>query len=81
MLAAVMDASAHEFKTLLTAKVEGGQVGPRTDNVNVEELNSEVLASQTTEATRDRGHASKEHPEMTVPGGPGATRDNSCPVQ
>jgi len=53
-------------RLLLTAKLDAGQVGLETDEVNVQELVSEVLESQHVLAIRGRVQVVMEDPSLAV---------------
>jgi two-component system sensor histidine kinase KdpD len=53
-------------RLLLTAKLESEQVGPKTDEVNVRELVTEVLNSRSAERARNRIEVMVEEPALTV---------------
>jgi two-component system sensor histidine kinase KdpD len=53
-------------RLLLTAKLEAQQIGLQTDNVNVQELVTEVLARQRDQAESDRVQVAIEDSAMTV---------------
>ena len=53
-------------KLLVTAKLEAAQVALQTDEVNVEELVAEVLASRAAEGVRDRIEVAVDDPALTV---------------
>jgi two-component system sensor histidine kinase KdpD len=53
-------------KLLLTAKLEAGTLGLQTEEVNVQEMISEVLASSSMSLDRDRIQVAIENPELTV---------------
>jgi two-component system sensor histidine kinase KdpD len=54
-------------RLLLTAKLETQDVGLKTEQVNVQELISEVLASRAVEAARTRIDVLVDEPALTVP--------------
>jgi two-component system sensor histidine kinase KdpD len=53
-------------RLLLTAKLEAGQVGLQTDEVNAQKLVLEVLANQREAARRDRVQVNIEDPALSV---------------
>jgi two-component system sensor histidine kinase KdpD len=53
-------------RLLLTAKLEAGQVGLQTDDVNVHELISEVLVMPNKQQVRERVQVAMEDPALTV---------------
>ncbi len=53
-------------RLLLTAKLEAGQVGLETDNVNVQELVAEVAEGQRERASDDRVHVVIDDSALTV---------------
>jgi two-component system sensor histidine kinase KdpD len=53
-------------RLLLTAKLEAGQVGLQTDEVNAQKLVTEVLANQREAARRNRVQVNIEDPALTV---------------
>lgn len=53
-------------RLLLTAKLEAGQVGLHRDDVNVQELISEVLAMPNKQEVRERVQVAMEAPALTV---------------
>ncbi|MGA2535989.1 MAG: ATP-binding protein [Terracidiphilus sp.] len=53
-------------RLLLTAKLEAAEVGLHTDEVNISELISEVVANQVNRAARERVHVIAEDPDLTV---------------
>lgn len=53
-------------RLLLTAKLETGQVGLQTAEVNVQELVTEVLITRHDEATRGRVQVAAEDPALSV---------------
>jgi two-component system sensor histidine kinase KdpD len=53
-------------KLLLTAKLEAGTLGLKTEEVNVQEAISEVVASTSAKADRDRIQVVIEDPDLTV---------------
>jgi two-component system sensor histidine kinase KdpD len=53
-------------RLLLTAKLDAGQVGLRTDEVNVKELIAEVIASRSTEEEQERIKFDLDDPVLSV---------------
>jgi two-component system sensor histidine kinase KdpD len=53
-------------RLLMTAKLDAGKVGLQTDEVNVQNLVKEVLASQREEARKERVRVSIEDPALSV---------------
>ena len=70
-LATVIDGEAVRMnnlctRLLLTAKLEAGKVGLQKDEVNVQELVEEVLASPNGKVVKDRVHVVMDDPGLTV---------------